>query len=105
MAKPIVNACQCPNCQQPEAHPDKKFHHQINLFLSRLDEQQKRWYVALEGKRIGHGGDRLLSEITGMDEKTIRRGRKELEEDLGDRPIESVRIEGAGRQTVEKKIP
>ncbi len=43
-----------------------------------LDEQQRRWYTALEANRIGHGGVRLLSQITDMDEKTIRRGQEEL---------------------------
>jgi len=84
-------------------HTHKKLHHQMNLFLSRLDEQQRRWYVALESKRIGHGGDRLLSQITGMDEKTIRRGRQELDASLADRPADRVRLSGGGRLPVEKK--
>ena len=28
----------------------------MNLLLSRLDEQQRRWYVAVESNRIGPGG-------------------------------------------------
>jgi len=75
----------------------------MNLFLSRLDEQQRRWYVALEADRIGHGGDRLLAQITGMDEKTIRRGREELSAQLTDRPTDRVRQPGGGRPPVEKK--
>lgn len=74
-----VHICQCPRCRQEADHPDKKLHQQMNLFLSRLDEQQRRWYVGLESKRIGRGGDRLLSQITGLDEKTIQRGRRELD--------------------------
>jgi hypothetical protein len=77
----------------------------MNLFLSRLDEQQRRWYVALEAERIGHGGDRLLAGITGMDEKTIRRGREELAAELGDRPADRVRLAGGGRPPLEKKTP
>ncbi len=50
----------------------------MNLLLSRLDEQQSRWYVALESKKTGHGGDTLLSTITGMNVESIRRGRREL---------------------------
>jgi hypothetical protein len=75
----------------------------MNLFLSRLDEQQRRWYVALESNRIGHGGERLLSQITGMDEKTIRRGRQELADSLAHRPDDRVRVEGGGRTVTEKK--
>jgi hypothetical protein len=98
-----VHSCQCPSCRQEADHPNKELHRQMNLFLSRLDEQQRRWYVALESKRIGHGGDRLLSQITGIDEKTIRRGRRELDASLADRPTDRVRLPGGGRLPVEKK--
>jgi len=95
--------CQCPLCQQPADHPERERHRQMNLFLGRLNEQQRRWYVAMESNRVGHGGDRQLSQITGMDEKTIRRGREELASSLEDRPVEQVRLPGAGRPPVEKK--
>jgi len=98
-----THTCQCKNCQQPGEHPDKKLHEQMNLLLSRLDEQQRRWYVAVEANRIGHGGVRLLSQITGMDEKTIQRGQQEIEQGLADRPPKRVRLSGAGRPLVEKK--
>jgi hypothetical protein len=77
----------------------------MNLFLSRLNEQQRRWFVALESKKIGHGGDTLLAHITGMDVETIRRGRRELDEELAARPVDRVRQAGGGRPTAEKKIP
>jgi len=80
-------------------------HRQINLFLSRLDEQQRRWYGAIESTRSGYGGDTLLSQITGMNVETIRRGRQELENDLKDRPADRIRLEGGGRPPVEKKTP
>ena len=99
-----IYACQCPHCQQEAFHQGKKLHHQINLFLSRLDEQQRRWYVAMESNRMGTGGDLLLSQITGMDVKTIRRGRQELERDLADQPSEGIRSPGGGQPSVEKKV-
>jgi len=71
--------------------------------MSRLDEQQRRWFVAVEANRHGYGGVRLLAQITGMDEKTIERGQQELEEDLVNRPEEQVRSAGGGRPRVEKK--
>jgi hypothetical protein len=77
----------------------------MNLLLSRLDEAQRRWYVALESNRVGHGGDRLLSQITGLDEHTIRRGRQELAAQLAEQPRERVRQPGGGRLQVEKKTP
>jgi len=95
--------CQCPHCQQEADHPDKKQHRQMNLFLSRLDEQQRRWYVALEANRLGHGGIQLLAQITGLDEKTIQRGQEELATELAGRPTERIRLPGGGRPLVEKK--
>lgn len=77
----------------------------MNLFISRCDEQQRRWYAAIESKKIGYGGEKTISEITGIDEKTIRRGMEELETELKGRPEENIRLPGAGRQSVEKKIP
>ncbi len=74
----------------------------MNLLLSRLDEQQRRWYLAVESQRLGHGADRLLFEITGVDEKTIRRGREELAASLADQPADRVRQPGGGRPPVEK---
>ena len=69
-----IHVCRCPQCQAGAEHPDKELHRQMNLLLSRPDEQQRRWYVALEANRFGAGGVRLLSLITGIDQKTIRRG-------------------------------
>lgn len=76
----------------------------MNLLLSRLDEQQRRWYVAIEAKKLGHGGVKQMSMVTGMHSDTIQRGRLELEDSLKTRPVERVRVEGGGRRKVEKKI-
>jgi Mn-dependent DtxR family transcriptional regulator len=76
----------------------------MNLLLSRLDERQRRWYLAVESQRLGQGADRLLFEITGVDEKTIRRGREELAASLADQPIDRIRRAGGGRPPTEKKI-
>jgi hypothetical protein len=75
----------------------------MNLLISRLDEQQRRWYVALEAEKLGHGGATLMSQITGMHVDTIRRGRDEIDNELVDRPVERVRLSGGGRDSVEKK--
>lgn len=99
-----VHQCQCLPCEQPEGHPDQAWHDRMNQFLSRLDEQQLRWYVGLEAERLGSGGDRLLAQITGMDPKTIGRGRDELAAELADRPRDRVRQAGGGRYPAEKKI-
>ena len=105
MPKKAIHQCECPNCQQTEDHPDQELHHHMNLLLSRLNEQQRRWYVAPEAKKQGHGGMRLMSQITGMSVDTIRRGRDELSAELAGRPIDRVRLRGGGRPRVEKNSP
>jgi hypothetical protein len=75
----------------------------MNLLISRLDEQQRRWYAALEAKKLGRGGASLMAQITGMHVDTIRRGREELDNQLTSRPVDRVRLPGGGRPPVEKK--
>ena len=94
--------CQCPVCQAPEPHPDQVLHRRMNLLLSRLDEQQRRWYAAVESTKIGHGGDRFISAVTGLHVDTIRRGREELADSLEGRPTDRIRLPGGGRPPLEK---
>ena len=101
---PVIAVCQCPHCQQEGDHPERVLHHQMNVLMSRLDEAQRRWYAALESRRLGHGGDHMVAQITGLDEQTIRRGREELAASLADCPDARVRQPGGGRPRVEKKI-
>jgi hypothetical protein len=100
-----VRACQCLPCQAGEDHPERRLHDQMNLLLSRLGEAERRWYAAVEANRLGYGGARLVAEITGLDEKTIRRGQEEVAGSLADAPIKRrQRRPGGGRPPVEKKI-
>ncbi len=103
MTEADIRECKCDDCLQASTHPSKELHQRINLFLSRLNEQQKRWYVALESEKIGRGGDKLMSQISDIHVETIRRGRRELESSLEGRPTGRVRLEGGGRPLVEKK--
>ena len=76
----------------------------MNEFIGHLDERQKRWFAALEAQRIGYGGDKIISKITGISEKTIREGHKDVEKGLSHIPIEKKRKNGGGRILTEKKI-
>src|SRR2546425_6150550 len=99
-----IHECGCGPCTRHEAHPGREYHRHMNLLLSRLDEQQRRWYLAVESERFGYGADRILFEITGVDEKTIRRGRQELAASLVDRPVNRVRLPGGGRPRTKKRL-
>jgi len=78
-------------------------HRLTNLLLSRLDEDHRRWFVALQALGVGHGGDLLWSQISGLDIKTIRRGRRELADGLDGFPAERIRRPGGGRPPLKKK--
>jgi hypothetical protein len=98
-----VHECGCAACRAGE-HSEREDHQHLNLLLSRLDEQQRRWVAAREAMRLGHGGFQRIAEITGLHPETIRRGRDELNDDLRGRPTDQVRRPGGGRPRVEKKI-
>lgn len=98
-----VHLCACPVCQNATDAALVGQHHAINVLLSRLNEPQRRWYVGslLLAPNPPTEGD--LSVITGLDEKTLRRGRRELQADLADVPADRQRREGGGRYAAEKK--
>jgi hypothetical protein len=75
----------------------------IILFFSLLDEKQRRLYAGLEAARMGHGGDRKISDLLGLDPHTVAKGRRELLS--GDFEREGIRQPGAGRKQVKKKRP
>lgn len=75
----------------------------IILFLSTLDERQRRLFAGLESLRMGRGGDSRIADWTGMDVHTIAKGRHELEE--RDLQLDRIRRPGGGRRAVEKKRP
>lgn len=75
----------------------------IVLFFSVLDERQRRLYAGLESMKLGHGGDRRIAELLGLDPGTVARGRSQLLAQDVER--ERVRRAGAGRPPAEKKRP
>lgn len=104
MADVVVHECGCPACRTGRDHPDRVRHAHLNLLLSRLDEQQRRWLAALESQALGYGGDAAVAAVTGLHVDTIRRGREELADGLRGRPADRVRLPGAGRPPAKKKI-
>jgi hypothetical protein len=100
-----IHQCGCDVCGTKSDPEVVQHHRQMNLVLSRLNEPQRRWYVGFFSQKPGSPSDRRLSLITGMDEKTIRRGRRELEAGLTDVPADRQRRNGSGRPAAEKKIP
>lgn len=102
--EPTLHMCECEICKTGTDAETARSHRRINLFLSRLTEPQRRWYVAMLSGEPDNPSDRQLSLITGLDEKTIRRGREELDADLSMLPADRQRRAGGGRPPAEKKI-
>jgi hypothetical protein len=87
----------------PSAEASEETRAAIILFLSSLNEKQRRLYAGVESIRMGRGGDQRIARWTGLDVHTVARGRHELlERDL---ELERIRKRGAGRRSVEKKRP
>ena len=73
----------------------------IVIFLSLLDEKQRRLYAGVEAIKYGLGGDKWVAGLLGMHPQTVARGRRELL--TGDVEVERARKAGGGRKPVEKK--
>ena len=71
----------------------------MQLHYSRLSEKDRRHYAALESLKLGRGGITYISNILGVDRKTLLQGRKELTNDLPDPlPQDRQRRIGGGRK-------
>ena len=99
-----VHQCPCPACRAGTGSV-AGHHRRLNLILSRLNEQQRRWVAAAEAQRLGYGGFNEVAAITGLHPETIRRGRDELAADLKDRPTDRIRLPGGGGAALSKKTP
>ncbi len=72
----------------------------LTVFLATLNEKQRRLYAGFESLRIGRGGDTVVAGWTGLNTKTVARGRRELQ--AGGVSMDRVREAGAGRPASKK---
>ena len=72
----------------------------LQAFLAILNEKQRRLYAGFESLRLGRGGDTIVAGWTGLNVKTVARGRQELHS--GGVSIDRVRAVGAGRPASKK---
>ena len=73
----------------------------IIIFVSMLDEQQRRLFAGLEALKLGHGGDLRIAKLLGLHPQTVAKGRLELQKH--DVQIGRIRKAGGGRKQMEKK--
>ncbi len=68
-----------------------------------LNEKSRRIWAASEAEALGHGGQAIVREATGIDWHTIRKGISELEKKESD--IVRIRRKGGGRKRLTEKQP
>jgi hypothetical protein len=68
-----------------------------------LDERQRRLLAGAQARAWGRGGIRAVAHATGMRERTVARGARELE--AGVPPSGRVRAPGAGRKRLRERDP
>jgi len=67
----------------------------IVLFVSILDEKERRLFAGLESLQFGRGGDTWIADLLGLDSHTVAKGRRQLLE--REILMERIRAPGAGR--------
>jgi hypothetical protein len=65
---------------------DRYYPAEVEICMQRLfgnlNERDRRHYAAVEAMRLGHGGIQYISELLGIDPKTIRQGITELKKTI-----------------------
>lgn len=77
------------------------------LLRSEFNERSRRLWAATEASELGHGGIMAVARATGLSERTIRRGYRELHPRIPARGLSSghMRRPGSGRKPLEVHAP
>jgi len=81
-----------------------KWEDHAKVVFEELNEKQRRWVAGVMSEMLGWGGTKRMANLTGMDPKTIRQGRIDLQNNLDGFPSDRIRREGGGRPPLEKTI-
>ena len=99
-AQQAQGAPDSPRVPKPPGFEAPEVAESLRRFLATLNEKQRRLYAGFESMKLGRGGDTRIAEITGLNVKTVARGRKEL--GAVDIHSDRIRAPGAGRPSVKK---
>lgn len=95
--------CTCRFCVHDEGL--RASHGRWIEMMSILSERQTRLYAAEKAMAMGHGGITIMAQVSGLSERTIRRGIEELEAGNLDQISERDRRPGGGRKPSEEVDP
>lgn len=76
---------------------DKEVERAMKVFYDSLTEKDRRRYAAIEVKKLGYGGAEYISRILNVDDKTISRGKADLD-DPQSLQQQGISKKGAGRK-------
>jgi transposase len=88
----------------PDARVVEWIREKYSAIVADLDERARRRWAAAEARSLGWGGIEAVSAATGLSDRTIRSGIRELDE-LGSLPATQQRRSGAGRKCAESQQP
>ena len=96
MSASVADESPSEGCSEPwEEH--------AKLFCGELNEKHRRWLAGLLSEVLGWGGTKRVSQVTGLDEKTIRQGRLDLSAGLSGFETQRIRRAGGGRPGIKKR--
>ena len=95
--------CTCRLCVHDEGL--RASHGRWIEMMSILSERQTRLYAAEKAMAMGHGGITIMAQVSGLSERTIRRGIEELEAGNLGQMSERDRRPGGGRKASEEVDP
>ena len=78
--------------------------HRYQFMCTHLTEKDKRLWAASESITIGHGGDTIVSQATGISRVTIMKGKREVKDNINNRS-NRIRKTGGGRKRLVDKNP
>jgi transposase len=87
-----------------DANTIEQIRHKFEALLNDLDERGRRRWAALEAQALGWGGITLVAVATGLSDRTIRTGLRELEHPTS-LPVSRQRRPGGGRKAAHVEQP
>lgn len=75
----------------------------MQRLFNNLNERDRRHYAAVEAMRLGHGGIQYISDLLGIDPKTIGQGITELKKTISSRDESAARAEDARPKSRRRK--
>lgn len=103
MLRTDFHHCTCALCTVDEE--SRATHGQWIEMMSIFNERQTRLYAAEKAMALGHGGITLVAQVTGLSERTIRRGIQELQAGSLGEMRERARRPGGGRKPSDEVDP